>query len=193
MQLDRKEGQKKELVATVVQLKRTKSRKTLFSSSGKEKHIMFFLVIATGSRSSTLQYGRLFKWSKRNENQSIKFSSERTRWSSMSPWKKKNTSVIKNIALMLLQKRSINFKMIIRALGCLNLTGGCHFSNLRHVCGDSFHALQSLGVSGVEMKIYERSLQSPFLGPSLVRSCEARPNRRACSQATGRVTRWPCL
>ena len=103
--------------------------------------------------------------------------------------KKKNTSVIKNIALMLLQKRFINFKMIIRALGCLNLTGGCHFSNLRHVCGDSFHALQSLGVSGVEMKIYERSLQSPFLGPSLVRSCEARPNRRACSQATGRVTR----
>ena len=78
MQLDRKEGQKKELVATVVQLKRTKSRKTLFSSSGKEKHIMFFLVIATGSRSSTLQYGRLFK-SKRNENQSSEFLSERTR------------------------------------------------------------------------------------------------------------------
>ena len=72
----RKEGQKKELVATVVQLERTKSRETLFSSYGKDKH-MFLLVIATGSRSSTLQYGRLFK-SKRNENQSIKFSSERT-------------------------------------------------------------------------------------------------------------------
>ena len=57
------------LVATVVQLKRTKSRKTLFSSSGKDEHIMFLFVIATGSRSSTLQYGRLFK-SKRNENQS---------------------------------------------------------------------------------------------------------------------------
>ena len=38
--------------------------------------------------------------------------------------------------------------------------GGCHFSNLRHVCGDSFHALQSSGVSGMEMKIYERSLQA---------------------------------
>ena len=65
------------VVATVVQLKRTKSRKTLFSSSGQDKHIMFLLVIATGSRSSTLRYGRLFKI-KRNENQSIKFSSERT-------------------------------------------------------------------------------------------------------------------
>ena len=40
------------------------------------------------------------------------------------------------------------------------MTGGCHFSNLRHVCGDSFHALRSPGVSGVEMKIYERSLQA---------------------------------
>ena len=65
------------------------------------------------------------------------------------PVEKRNISVIKNIALMLLQKQ------FIRALGCLNLTGGCHFSNLRHVCGDSFHALRCLGVSGVEMKIYE--------------------------------------
>ena len=40
------------------------------------------------------------------------------------------------------------------------LTGACHFSNLRHVCGDSFYALRSPGVSGVEMKIYERSLQA---------------------------------
>ena len=37
---------------------------------------------------------------------------------------------------------------------------GCHFSNLRHVCGDSFHALRSPGISGVEMKIYERWLQA---------------------------------
>ena len=59
---------------------------------------------------------------------------------------------------MLLQKRFI--EIILRALGCLNLTGGCHFSNLRHVCGDSVHALQSPGVSGVEMKIYETSLQA---------------------------------
>ena len=35
------------------------------------------------------------------------------------------------------------------ALGCLTLTGACQFSNLRHVCGDNFHALQCLGVSGV--------------------------------------------
>ena len=40
------------------------------------------------------------------------------------------------------------------------MTGSCHFSNLRHVCGDCFHALRSPGVSGVEMKIYERSLQA---------------------------------
>ena len=39
-------------------------------------------------------------------------------------------------------------------------SGGCHFFNLRHVYGDSFHALPSPGVSGVEMKIYERSLQA---------------------------------
>ena len=37
---------------------------------------------------------------------------------------------------------------------------GCHFSNLRHVCSDSFHALRCPGVSGVEMKIYEKSLQA---------------------------------
>ena len=41
-----------------------------------------------------------------------------------------------------------------------NLTGGCHFSNLRHICGDSFHTLQSPRVSRKEMKIYERSLQA---------------------------------
>ena len=33
-----KEGQEKELMATGVQLKRTKSRKTLFSSSGTDKY-----------------------------------------------------------------------------------------------------------------------------------------------------------
>ena len=31
---------------------------------------------------------------------------------------------------------------------------------MRHVCGDSFHALRSPGFSGMEMKIYERSLQA---------------------------------
>ena len=54
--------------------------------------------------------------------------------------------------------KAINkFKKILRALGCLNMTRGCHFSNLRHVCSDSFHALRCPGVSGVEMKIYEKS------------------------------------
>ena len=52
------------------------------------------------------------------------------------------------------------------ALGCLTLTGACQFSNLRHVCGDNFHALQCTGVSGVEMKFYERRLQAlPFSSP----------------------------
>ena len=40
------------------------------------------------------------------------------------------------------------------------LTGSCHFFNLQHVCSDSFHALRSPGVSGEEIKIYERSLQA---------------------------------
>ena len=40
------------------------------------------------------------------------------------------------------------------------MTGGCHFSNRRYVCGDSFHTLRSPGVTGVEMKIYERSLKA---------------------------------
>ena len=55
---------------------------------------------------------------------------------------------------MLLRKRFIN---ILRSLGCLNLLD---ISNLLHVCGDSFHAFRSPWVSGVEMKIYERSLQA---------------------------------
>ena len=46
------------------------------------------------------------------------------------------------------------------AIGCLTLTGACQFSNLRQVSGDNFHALQCLGVSGVEMKFYERRLQA---------------------------------
>ena len=76
------------------------------------------------------------------------------------------------------------------------LTGGCHFSNLRHVCGDRFHALRSPWVSGVEMKIYERSLQALLSSaPSLARSREAHfayPNRRACSQASfGYVEQLP--
>ena len=48
----------------------------------------------------------------------------------------------------------------LRALGFLNLTGGCHFSNRREVCDDRFHALRTPGVSGVEMKIYGRPLKA---------------------------------
>ena len=50
--------------------------------------------------------------------------------------------------------------IILRAHGYGNLTGAFHFSNRRDVCGDRFHALQSHGVSGLKMKIYERSLQA---------------------------------
>ena len=56
------------------------------------------------------------------------------------------------------------------------MTGECHISNLRQVCGDSFHALRCLGISGVEMKIYEWSLQ---VLPSLHR----RPPLRLLSRA----------
>ena len=49
-------------------------------------------------------------------------------------------------------------KYILCALGCLNLTGGCHFSNLRHICGGSFLALQCPGISGVRVII----ASSPF-------------------------------
>ena len=52
-----------------------------------------------------------------------------------------------------------------------NVTTCCY---LRHVCGDSFHAFRSPRVSGVEMEIYERSLQALLSSaPSLVRSREA--------------------
>ena len=56
--------------------------------------------------------------------------------------------------------------------GGLYLTGGCDFSNLRHVCGDVFHALRCSGASGVEMKIYEWSLQAllPLLRPRFCQS-----------------------
>ena len=43
------EGQEKELVATGVQLKRTKFGKTLFFSSVTDKYPMFLFVIAKGS------------------------------------------------------------------------------------------------------------------------------------------------
>ena len=56
---------------------------------------------------------------------------------------------------------------ILRALGCLNLTGGCHLSNrsdrARDVRGDRFHTLRIPGVSGVEMKIYETTTTTNFI------------------------------
>ena len=72
------------------------------------------------------------------------------------------------------------------------LTGGCHFSNLRHVCGDSFHALRSPRVSGVEMKIYERSLQALLSQPP----CSRVPARLTSLTQIGELARrlareWP--
>ena len=73
--------------------------------------------------------------------------------------------------------------------------------NLRHVCGDSFHALRSPGVSGVEMKICKGWLQALLSSAphsrvlarlaSLAQIGELAncPNRRACSQATLGATR----
>ena len=47
------------------------------------------------------------------------------------------------------------------------MTGVCHFSNLRHVCSDSFHALQSPGVSEVEMNMRDRCKQPRSQGSLL--------------------------
>ena len=76
VQLDRKEGKEKELEATGVNLKRTKCRKTLFSSSRRTNN--FLLVIAMGS---SLLHCSMDDFSKVNEvkNQSSEFLSERTR------------------------------------------------------------------------------------------------------------------
>ena len=85
------------------------------------------------------------------------------------------------------------------------MTGGCHFSNLRHVCGDSFHALQCPGVSGVKMRVYGKSLQAllslprPPLSRLLSRASRTStfhdiPKWRACSQAkTTSVRRFSAL
>ena len=52
-------------------------------------------------------------------------------------------------------------KLILRAPGRRSLLDRrLWLSNLRHVCGDGFHALRCSGTSGVEMKIYEWSLQA---------------------------------
>ena len=72
MKLDCKEGEEKELVATGVQLKRTKSRKTLFSSSGTDKY-MFLLVIAMGS---SLLHCSIDNFSKVNETRIKVLSSQ---------------------------------------------------------------------------------------------------------------------
>ena len=80
------------------------------------------------------------------------------------------------------------------------VSGGCHFSNLWHNCGDSFHAFQCPKVSGVERKIYERSLQALLSLPHhplsrlLLYASHAStfhniPKWRACSQATV-LTDW---
>ena len=110
----------------------------------------------------------------------------------------KFNSVVNNIALM-------QWKAVVKAieqinkfcsLGCLNLIGSCHFSNLQHVCGDSFNALRCRGVSRVEMKIYEWSLQALLSLPCFrISSCmplicplfTISPKWRASSQASPTV------
>ena len=69
----------------------------------------------------TLQYGRLFQ-SKRNENQSSEFLSERTRWSSMPPWKK--------------SLKVQNFEVVNSAI-CAIFTL-CHCKNLASECWSDF-------------------------------------------------------
>ena len=60
-----------------------------------------------------------------------------------------------------MRKRFLNKQIILRAPGRRSLLDRrLWLSNLRHVCGDSFHALRCSGTSGVEMKIYEWSLQA---------------------------------
>ena len=88
------------MVATGVQLKRTKSRKTLFSSSGTDKYIptvMFLLVIATGS---SLLHCSMDHFSKVNETRIKVFSSRQSGHVEVRcPLGKKGLSVIKNNAL----------------------------------------------------------------------------------------------
>ena len=51
--------------------------------------------------------------------------------------------------------------------GGLYLTRGCHFSNLRHVCGDSFHALRCPGASGGgKWKFMSDLCKLSFLSPA---------------------------
>ena len=105
------------------------------------------LVIATGSR------GRLFNVNEMRIKVSSSYPSGHIEV--LCPLDKK-ISLVKNVTLMsgkLLQKRFIK-KEILRAPGCLILTGGCYFSNLRPTAV-TVHALQCPGVSGMEMKIYE--------------------------------------
>ena len=60
-----------------------------------------------------------------------------------------------------MRKRFLNKQIILRAPGRRSLLDRrLWLSNLRHVCGDGFHALRCFGTSGVEMKIYEWSLQA---------------------------------
>ena len=95
------------MVATGVQLKRTKSRKTLFSSSGTDKYVMFLLVIATGS---SLLHCSMDDFSKVNETRIKVLSSHPSGHVEVRcpRGKKSISSVIKNIVLMLLRKRFLN-------------------------------------------------------------------------------------
>ena len=43
-----------------------------------------------------------------------------------------------------------------------NLTGGCHFSNLQHACGDSSHLTESWGFRSGNEDLWEIVASSPF-------------------------------
>ena len=57
------------------------------------------------------------------------------------------------------------------------MTGGRHFSNLPHVCGDNFHALRSPGVSGVEMKIVTTNVRQIR---KVTTACQVSLDSRGC-------------
>ena len=105
---------------------------------------------------------------KHSEVQSIEFLSERTCWFSMSIEKKNHISGKKHFrfdAMECCHKSAFSIKNKFYILfGFLILKGSCHFSNLWHVCGDSFHALQ---FPGVDMKFISDHRKLSFLSSLL--------------------------
>lgn len=60
----------------------------------------------------------------------------------------------------------INFWISLRLFCHCMYCGGCHFSTLRHVCGDSFHVLPgSRGFQGGNENLWEIVASPPFSPP----------------------------